>query len=214
MEIVVKRKSIIAGLTVLLLLVVLAALAGPASAQKDQQSQWTYFESTFSPSGGPVVHGMPWPLWKVGDPLDPLDDFVPVRSIDERWEGTYTATYPAEDGHDEPIPELSGYMVVETSGTMTVQGGVYTFHYQNRSTLYVGASEPPLTEDDCAGVWEITAIGTWRLDPTSEPMESQHLEGQGHGVAGVVKGWAMKFTSDIASGDTDAFATGYYLAKK
>jgi hypothetical protein len=208
---VVKGKAIIAGVTVLLLLVVLASLAGPASAQK-QQGQWTYFESTFNAGGVPVAYGMPWPPWKAGDPLDPFDDFVPVRSIDERWEGTYMATYPAENGDDVPIPELSGYMVVQTSGTMTVRGGIYTFHYQNKSTLYVGASELPSPESDCAGVWQMTAIGTWRLDPTSGA-GSQHVEGQGHGVAGEVKGWIMKFTSDISDADTEASATGYYLAK-
>jgi len=198
-----KRKSFVAGLMILLVLVALASLAGPASAkQDDQKDQWKYFDATLSPDESAHVYSMTWPSWKVEPP---------GRLLGERFEGPY-ATW---DENGEPILELSGYMVVETNGVMTLQGGTrYTMQYQNKSTLYVGAVElPDPTEDYAYGVWEMTAIGTWRLDLITGE-ESQHLEGHGHGVSGPVKGWVMNFTSDIPAGAVDASSTGHYLAKK
>jgi hypothetical protein len=181
-----KRRFVMLGLIVLVVLVFVAALAGPASAGG---GQWKPFTATFVPSAHSP--GTPWPLWKLAE--DP--PFVPVRSIDEHFEGTYVCA----------VDELAGFMVVHTNGTMTFRGGrYYTFAYVNKSTLYVGASSPAPVGDN--GVWSMTARGVWRLDTLTGEV-SEHLEAVGHGVAGDVKGWVMKFSG------SPPLAVGYYLEK-
>ncbi len=174
-----KRRCIVLGPAVPLILVLLAALAGPATAKSEK---WIHTTATFNPD--PDEYGPPtlWPPWKGEYPYSPFAPFVPVRSIDEYFEGTY------ESGD----PNVAGYAATWTDGVGTLQGGRYfTLHYVNKTTLWVGALGPS-GEDR----WEITAIGEYRYDFVDD-VETHYLEGVGHGVAGNVKGWVMKFYVDF-----------------
>jgi hypothetical protein len=189
-----KRRYLILGLAVLTMLVLVLALAGPASAGT---AGWQPFTATYIAS----VHVPPtlWPEWKgVDADGDGAPDFFPVRSIDECFAGQ----------QDSSVAELSGYLVVRTNGIARFSAdGILVIQYTNKSTLYVGASSA--TEGD-GGRWEMTASGLYTFDMNTWE-ESHTVVGRGHGVSGDVKGWVTKFTGSFPGGV--ALSTGCYLEK-
>jgi RNA polymerase sigma-70 factor (ECF subfamily) len=156
-----RRRFIILGLTVLLILTVLAVSGGSAVAQTDQ---WKPFSVSFAPTS--AVIGMPWPLWKAtGGPGG--TPFVPVRLTNYYYDGPQSST----------VESLAGFLVVRSSGTMTFEGNrYYRFKYVNKSTLYVGsAGAHPQGHN---GVWQMTARGVYTFD-TWTGNETEYLTGTG-----------------------------------
>jgi hypothetical protein len=194
-----KRRYMMLGLTVLLMLVLLAALAGPANGQADK---WKEFTATFE-----SLEYAPGMVWYPGGTELPDGTILPKQVMQNRDE-YYAGPYTALDADGNTIDELSGYLVVYSDWRMFDKHGNYVVRYVNKSTLYVGATS---AADVGKGVWEMSAVGdtVYLFDPdTGEPLGvTDRIQGAAHGVSGDVKGWVMKFTGAFAD------AAGYYLEK-
>ena len=202
-----KRRHMMLGLAVLLMLVLLAALAGPASGQA---GKWKEFTATFD-----AQEYAPGTVWYPGG-----TELVPKQVMQNRDE-YYGGTYAALDEDGNTIDELSGYLVVYSDWRARFdKDGNFVVSYVNKSTLYVGAtSADDVQNEDWDGVWKMSAVGetVYLFDPdtglplidpvTDLQVVTDHIEGVGHGVAGSVNGWVMKFTGAFAD------AAGRYLEK-
>lgn len=199
-----KRRFMILGLAVLLMLVLLAAVTGPATAKSEK---WTSFTATFDWQD--YVLGTVWYPGAIELPDGTILPKQVMQNRDEYFAGPYTAL----DAYGNTIGELSGYLAVYSDWRARFdKDGNFVVSYVNRSTLYVGAtSAEDVQNGDWDGVWKMSAVGetVYLFDPdTGEPLGvTDHIEGVAHGVSGDVKGWVMKFTGAFAD------ASGYYLEK-
>jgi hypothetical protein len=189
------------GLIVLLAVVIVAVLAGPASASEKR----VYFKATSAlepvlkdPSGNPYDPGN-WVFtkqWTGPNGMSFMKGWL--------WHGQ---AYLPPSGTGT-IPNVTGYCrnyldIVEqddSSGSL-IWGMIFM-----RSTVYVGCqSLADVTRH--TSIWKGTAVATMTPDGVD------HYTGVSHGIAGAVKGWEMHWTATVDFFKGISEVSGYYVKR-
>jgi hypothetical protein len=208
-EILLRRRHIITlGLAVLLMLVLLVALAGPANASAEKK---VYFESysIMAPVIGDDVPPFPESVNFVFSKMWLTGTNQVLHARDWLWAGL-TGLDSADPGAAF-VPYVGGWILddIDIDGTSQCE----------KQTIYVGAR----SQDDVAaglgvgytGIWKMTAIDTLG------PGRADVYNCEAHGVAGTVKGWVQHIHVLVVpvedeNGDPLYWlgdATGYYIMK-
>jgi hypothetical protein len=198
----VKRRYMMLGLAVVLMLVLLVALAGAANAKAEKKTE---FQA--------LVAMMPYgtfdqpEVWQWTKMWDGPDGLWHIR--DRLWVGYNFLPVPTLDDPDaEGLPFLTGYCenLINLNGRF---GGDVFFEWANtfeKATLYIGVESRDDVDEDTS-VWELSTVGKMEADG------SETITGVGHGVAGDVMGWVMHFTARIDFGTGENLITGYCVQK-